>query len=198
MQTALQKALKTGTSNLSEGQSKNALGQALTKLKGLGTKAEIWKDNAMDAGSEVIQTAETQGTLFLACMAEGYFGEDKLTVGVDVRPVVGTVATVFGLWDTLNGGKYGGKHFVAVGNGLIGSKIASVGLKAGRKLAEPAATTAVPAPTMQGAPAAATPGVGGPLREVQLTPEPQVSGMPTVQLTPETAGDGRFVRAMPS
>ena len=36
----------------------------------------------VETGTMVVHTAETQGSLFLASMAEGYLGEDKLKIGV--------------------------------------------------------------------------------------------------------------------
>ncbi|MBI4859703.1 MAG: hypothetical protein HY815_05500, partial [Candidatus Riflebacteria bacterium] len=39
------------------------------------------KEHVLEAGVLVLHTAETQGTLVLSSMAEGYFGGDKLKVG---------------------------------------------------------------------------------------------------------------------
>lgn len=76
-----------------------------------------------------------------------------------------------------------GGHALALGNGVMGSWLASVAVSAGKTLAEkrtggqpqqPAVPQPTPAPTMQGAPVPMlpAPGLHGNLREVLLTPEP--------------------------
>ena len=169
---------------LSEKQAQGALSQAVSKISTLTKKANQSKEAMVQTGSRVVHTAETQGSLFLSSMAEGYLGEDKLKVGgVDVRAPVGLAAQGYGLYQTLTGSG-AGDHALALGNGIFGSWLASVGRDAGRTLAEkrgsPPKTqpaTAPQAPSLQGTPQvqvlpAPQVTLSGPVREVLLTPEP--------------------------
>jgi len=114
--------------------------------------------------------------LFLASLAEGYFGADKLKLGsVDLRAPAGIAAMGFGLYETMSG-KASGGHALAIGNGVLGSWLASVATNAGRTLAEKrAAPPPEPAltliPAIQGPGALPEPELQGPMREVLLTPE---------------------------
>ena len=106
-QTALATAMKGG--KVTERQAQSALGQAVTKIANLTKKAETSKEAMMETGTLVLHTAETQGSLFLASMAEGYFGEDKLKLGsVDLRAPVGLLAQGYGLYQTMSGQKGAG------------------------------------------------------------------------------------------
>lgn len=187
-ETALQTAMKGG--KVSDRQAKSALGQAVERIAGLTKRAKESKDAMVATGAKVVHTAETQGSLFLASLAEGYFGPDKLKVGsVDLRAPVGLVAIGYGLYETMTGGD-GGGHALALGNGVTGSWLASVATQAGRTLAEkkgqgPATLTpAATLPAVQGAMPALTGSTGipqptlvsGPVREVLLTPPPAVEG----------------------
>jgi len=194
MGTELEKAIKG--EKVSDKQTKTALGQAIKKISTLSKKAEGSKLALKDTGSAVLATAETHGSLFLASMAEGYLGPDKIKVGaVDVRAPIALVGMGWGLYEVATGGP-GGAHALAVGNGLMGSWLASVATQAGRTLAEkkgggaPAETTpATPQPSIQGEllppppvpiQALPQPGVSGDFgedddaREVVLTPEAEV------------------------
>jgi len=176
---------------LTDRQAQSALGQAFKRLSSLGKSSEKTKEAVVVTGTMVIHSAETQGTLFLSSMAEGYFGKEKLELGgVDVRAPAAIVTQGFGIYEALTG-KKGGGHALAIGNGLMGSWLASVGVSAGQTLREkrnaPAQqpqTTQQPAatvtPTMQGhaeVPALPAPSLipeptlRGPVREVLLTPE---------------------------
>ena len=195
--TPLSSALNGSADSLTANQTKTALGQAVDKITGLTKKAGQSKESVMKTGSLVLHTAENQGTLFLASMAEGFFGEDKLKVGgLDLRAPTAVVAQGYGLYETLSGRK-GGGHALAIGNGLLGSWLASVAVKAGRTLRDkrnaPAqqAQAQAPAqaqpqmvmvPTTQGAQLLEGPTgipesiLQGPVREVLLTPEPSAQG----------------------
>ena len=121
---------------LNEKQTRSALGQAVGKIAGLTKNVSKNKENVMETGVLVLHTAETQGTLFLASMGEGYFGAEKMKVGgLDLRAPTGLMLSGYGLYETLTG-KKGGGHALAIGNGLMGSWLASVGVNAGRTLAE--------------------------------------------------------------
>lgn len=176
-QSALAAAMKGD--KVSDRQAKTALGQAVTRISSLTKRANASKEAMTHTGSMVVHTAETQGSLFLASMAEGYFGEDKLKIGsVDVRAPLALTAQGFGLYDTMKGGKNGGAHLLALGNGLLGSWLATVARRAGQTLA----TKKAPAPTaaqallpqLQGQVPFQTlltePALAGPPREVVLTP----------------------------
>jgi hypothetical protein len=191
-ESELQKAARG--EKLTDRQAQSAVGQALKRLSSLGKTSEKTKEAVLVTGTMVIHSAETQGTLFLSSMAEGFFGKEKLELGgIDVRAPAAIVTQGYGIYETLTGGK-GGGHALALGNGLLGSWLASVGVSAGRTLREkrnqpaqqpqgaqqPAQPAVAPAPTMQGhaeLPALPAPSLipeptlRGPLREVLLTPE---------------------------
>ncbi len=199
--TALQTAMKKGADKVPDRQAKGALGQAVDKIASLTRRADKTKAAVAETGAKVVHTAETQGTLFLASMAEGYFGSEKLKVGgVDVRGPVAIVAQGYGLYESMSG--KGGGHSLAIGNGLMGSWLASVAVKAGQKLKDGKDSPPTPPTGMQGElPGVQPTGVlpspipevaadlAGPVREVTLTPEP-------VPASPRTSSrGGRFVRA---
>ncbi|MEZ4318148.1 MAG: hypothetical protein R3F61_11615 [Myxococcota bacterium] len=180
--TALRAAMQG--KKVGERQTKSALSAAVTKIARLTRRAERSKEAMAETGSAVIHTAEANGSLFLASLAEGYFGPDKLKLGsVDLRAPAGMAAIGFGLYETMSGKSTGG-HALAIGNGVLGSWLASVATQAGRTLAEKRADpppAMVPAPPFQLTPAIQgptglpeplpEPGLEGPLREVLLTPE---------------------------
>ena len=190
----LEKAMKGD--KVSDKQAKTALGQAVKKIANLTKKADKGNLALKETGGAVLSTAETQGSLFLASMAEGYLGPDKIKVGaVDVRAPLAFVGVGYGLYEVMTGGA-GGQHALALGNGLLGSWLASVGVQAGKTLAEkkaggggeatppPVTTTSQPSvqgellPPAQGALPAPNLGddFGSPIREVKLTPEPVLVG----------------------
>lgn len=172
--TALRAALKGD--KVPERQTKSALGAAVNKIASLTRRAERSKEAVAETGAAVIHTAETTGSLFLASLAEGYFGADKLKLGsVDLRAPAGIAAMGFGIYETMSGKSSGG-HALAIGNGVLGSWLASVATNAGRTLAEKRATpppepalTLIPA--IQGPGGLPEPELRGPMREVLLTPE---------------------------
>ena len=180
--SSLQKAVKG--EKVTDRQAQGALSQAVSKISNLTKKAQKSKEAMAETGAMVIHTAETQGSLFLASMAEGYFGSDKLKVGnVDLRAPVGLLAQGYGLYETMSGKGNAGGHALALGNGVFGSWLASVAVNAGKTLAEkrgqPQAPkpqpAAIPQPTTmqgQGVPMLPEPFMAGPVREVLLTPEP--------------------------
>lgn len=182
--TALQTAIQGG--KVSDKAAQSALGQAVDRIANLTKKANTSKETMMETGTLVLHTAETQGSLFLASLAEGYLGEDKMKMGsVDLRAPVGLLAQGYGLYQTMTGQKGAGAHVLSLGNGVMGSWLATVARNAGRTLAEkkagvvpPPAVTPLPTVvTMQGRPMLAGPSLfpepllAGPQREVLLTPE---------------------------
>ncbi len=184
--TALQKALRG--EKVTERQAQGALSQAVDRITSLTKRTDKAKEAITVTGGMVIHSAETQGTLFLASMAEGFFGKQKLELGgVDVRAPLAIVTQGYGIYEAMTG-KRGGGHALALGNGMMGSWLASVGIAAGQTLREkrnaPAQVAQQPAatvtPTMQGTaellslPAPSLipePTLRGPMREVLLTPE---------------------------
>lgn len=189
--TALQTVMQGG--KVSEKQAQSALGQAVDKITGLTKRAKEGKEVMVETGTMVLHTAETQGSLFLSSMAEGYFGSDKLKIGsVDIRAPLGLLAQGYGIYETMSGRK-GGGHALALGNGVMGSWLASVAMNAGRVLAEKRHASAQP----QGNPAPApvvtvTPAMQGQraLPGPNLLPEPSVNGpVREVLLTPAAEGE---------
>jgi hypothetical protein len=179
--TALQKAISGD--KVTDRQAQGALSQAVGKITNLTKRAQKSKEAMAETGAMVIHTAETQGSLFLASMAEGYFGTDKMKIGsVDLRAPVGLLAQGYGLYEAMSGKGGTAGHALALGNGVMGSWLASVAVSAGRTLAEKRGGQPLtqqpaipqPTPTMQGAlpPMLPAPGLHGSLREVLLTPEP--------------------------
>ena len=182
--TALQTALQGG--KVSDKAAQSALGKAVGRITSLTRQAHHSKEAMVETGTVVLHAAETHGALFLASLAEGYLGEDKVKVGsVDLRAPLGLLAQGYGLYQTMTGQKGAGAHVLALGNGLTASWLASVARNAGRTLAEkrgantsPAAPAPAPfQPSMMPAPAPVAmqglmpePGLSGPLREVLLTP----------------------------
>ena len=182
---ALAKAMGEGPDKLSTNQMKGALAAAANKIGRVEKGAQMVKENIGSTASCAMHATESAGSVFLASMAEGYFGKDKMKVGgIDVR-AGGLLLQAGGLIDMLTGGKHGGAHFVAVGTGVTGSWLASLGQEAGQALAEKRAAKPQPEPQLQ----PQLTQTAGPIREVLLTePIPQ----------PATQGAGpRFVPAAP-
>ena len=190
---------------LNEKQTHGALGSAVGKIAGLTKNVAKNKQNVVETGVLLLHVAETQGTLFLASMGEGYFGAEKMKVGgLDMRAPAALLLEGYGLYETLSGHK-GGGHSLAIGNGLLGSWLASVGVNAGRTLAEKKGqpqgqqvqqpqpqvivTQGVPQThLLEGPGFVPTQTLQGPAREVMLTPEPAARGA-------DESTEGRFRRA---
>lgn len=198
MGSALASAMKGD--KVPDSKAKGALSQAVGKIASLTRRADKTKEAVAETGAKVVHTAETQGSLFLASLAEGFFGKEKLTIGgVDVRAPLGIAAQGFGLYEAVSG--KGGDHALSLGNGLVGSWLASVGVAAGKTLAEKKAQGGEQTPAQPQAPAPAVRGeIAGPIREVLLTPEPATRGederrrpQPARAATPNP--NNRFARA---
>ena len=161
---ALAKAMGEGPDKLSTNQMKGALAAAANKIGRVEKGAQMVKENIGATAACAVHATESAGSVFLASMAEGYFGKDKMKVGgVDVR-AGGLLLQAGGLIDMITGGKHGGAHFVAIGSGVTGSWLASLGRDAGAALAEKRATAApVPQPQPQ------LTQTSGEIREVLLT-----------------------------
>jgi hypothetical protein len=154
MSDNLQKAIQGG--KIPDSKKNGVLAEALDKVKSMGGRFKNMKEVSETLAEAVIATAETQGTVFAASFAEGYFGEEKMDVGpVDVRTAGGLLLGGYGLYKTMSG--KGGAHALALGNGLLATGIGRIGRHAGKALAEkktapaspPAAPAAAPAPPPQ-------------------------------------------------
>lgn len=120
--------------DLSERQSQSALGEAMKQITSLTKRVSTNREALAETGSNLVHTAETMGTVFMASMAEGYFGPDKMKVGgMDLRAPLGIAAQGYGLYEIMNG-RDGGAHALALGNGLTGSWLAHVGRQAGEAI----------------------------------------------------------------
>jgi hypothetical protein len=175
---ALQTAIQGG--KVSDKAAQTALGHAVERIANLTKKAHHSKEAMVETGAVVLHTAETQGALFLASLAEGYLGDDKIKIGaVDLRGPLAMLAQGYGLYQTMTGHRGAGAHVLAVGNGLMGSFLASIARNAGQTLAQKRLDMASPPPNpapapvvmMQGGGLMPDPGLAGPMREVLLTPE---------------------------
>ena len=141
--SALQAAIKG--EKVTDRQARSALGAAVDKISSLSRRADRSREAMMTTATQVVHTAEVQGSLFLSSLAEGYLGADKLKMGgVDLRAPVGLLAAGYGLYETMSG-RSGGGHALAIGNGVLGSWLASAGVQAGRTLADQQAPTTSPA-----------------------------------------------------
>jgi hypothetical protein len=146
---ALAKAMGEGADKLSPNQMKGALAAAANKIGRVEKGAQMVKENIGATAACAVHATESAGSIFLSSMAEGYFGKDKMKVGgVDVR-AGGLLLQAGGLIDMITGGKYGGSHFVAIGSGVTGSWLASLGQEAGAALADKRAATVGPVPQPQ-------------------------------------------------
>src|SRR5262245_4693777 len=102
--TALQTAIQGG--KVSDKAARSALDEAVGRIASLTKRAQHSKEAMVETGTVVLHTAETQGTLFLSSMAEGYLGDDKLKVGaVDLRGPLALLAQGYGLYQTMTGQK---------------------------------------------------------------------------------------------
>jgi hypothetical protein len=212
-QSALQAAMNGDADKLTDKQAKGALSQAIGKLANLTKKAETSKEAVVNTGTALMHSAETLGSLFLSSMAEGYVGPEKLKLGgVDLRAPTGLLAQGYGLYQILSG-ESGGAHALALGNGVTGSWLASVGQEAGRALRE-RRSGAAPAGSPQAFPTTfrgegpmvhvpaveGAPGVAGhylPAGRVQVPPQayPQMSLIP--EPTMRVAGPVREIMLTP-
>jgi len=186
MSTAISPLNKAMTGEkIPDSQTKGALAQAVGKLKNFG--GQISKARAMSEAiaDSVIATAETQGTVFAASFAEGYFGEEKMDLGpVDMRLGAGLVLGGYGLYKTMS--KKGGSHALALGNGLMATGIGRIGRHAGKALAEKKASGATPPAVPAAAPAPATAGEPA-ARQIAADDIGEIARM--VRMTPGTEGD---------
>jgi len=158
---------------LSDNQARSALAAATGQISRTKKAAAALKENGGKAVAMVLHSAESGGTLFLASMAEGYAVSKgkSLKVGpVDLRIVGALPLQAWGVVDCLRG--KGGGHQLAIGNGLMGSALASLGLQAGQALAEKQAG-------------------GSPQTQTVETPQPsqipEDNGL-TIAVTPSTQG----------
>ncbi len=184
--SALKKALNG--EKVSDKQAKGALNQAVAKIASLTKRAGKSKEAMAETGSLVIYTAETQGSLFLASLAEGYLGPEKIKLGsVDLRGPIGLAAQGYGLYEAMSGRAATAGHALALGNGIMGSWLASVAVNAGHLLANKSAARPTTTPEVRLTPADAVQGLlpapdplegqlNGPLREVLLTPQAPIEG----------------------
>ena len=181
MNTALSKAMNG--EKVSDGQAKGALAEAVGKLKNFGGRISRTAKLSEAIADAVIATAETQGTVFAASFAEGYFGEEKMDLGpIDMRLGAGLALGGYGLYKSMTG--KGSTHALALGNGLMATGIGRIGRHAGRALAEKKnAPAAPPAAAAAAAPAAA--GVARP----QLAADDIGEIARMVRMTPGTEGE---------
>lgn len=201
MSTTLQKAI--AGEKVPDSKKTGVLNEALDKVKSMGGRIAKARELSETVADAVVATAETQGAVFAASFAEGYFGEEKMDVGpIDMRVGGGLVFGGYGLYKLMSG--KGGAHALAIGNGLLATGIGRIGRHAGKALAEKKAAPQTPPPA-----AAPPPSVPA------AAPVPQLKGddigdiVRMVRMTPGTEGElagrrgggrhprrpGRFLRA---
>lgn len=132
--TPLKSALGGDIEKLNDKQTKSALSDAVGRLSKVTRLAEASKEQVSQTGTALMHSAETMGSLFMSSMAEGFLGPERIQLGgVDVRAPSGLLMQGYGLYQILSG-ESGGEHFLALGNGVTGSWLASVGQDAGKAL----------------------------------------------------------------
>ena len=186
MNTALSKAMNG--EKVSDGQAKGALAEAVGKLKSFGGKISKTAKLSEAVADAVIATAETQGAVFAASFAEGYFGEEKMDLGpIDMRLGAGLALGGYGLYKSMTG--KGSTHALALGNGLLATGIGRIGRHAGKALAEKKNAPATP-PAAAAAPApAAAPATAGIPARPQLAADDIGEIARMVRMTPGTEGE---------
>ena len=186
MNTALSKAMNG--EKVSDGQAKGALAEAVGKLKNFGGKISRTAKLSEAVADAVIATAETQGAVFAASFAEGYFGEEKMDLGpIDMRLGAGLALGGYGLYKSMTG--KGSTHALALGNGLLATGIGRIGRHAGKALAEKKNAPATP-PAAAAAPApAAAPATAGIPARPQLAADDIGEIARMVRMTPGTEGE---------
>jgi hypothetical protein len=163
------------------------LNAALGKLKSAGGRLAKMKELGEHVADAVIATAETQGTVFAASFAEGYFGEEKMDLGpVDMRLGGGLAVGGYGLYQAMS--RKGGQHALAIGNGLIATGVGRIGRHAGKALAEKKAAGNPPPAAQAPAPAAApAPATAGTPPAIAADDIGEIARM--VRMTPGTEGE---------
>lgn len=105
----------------------------IARIREFGKRA---KENMNVAVAEVVDVAIIDALAFLAALAEGYFGREKITVmKVPVHAGVGALLTLFGLYEAFNGSK-NARYYLAAGTGLTAPAIVGLGQDMGRAWAE--------------------------------------------------------------
>lgn len=124
--------------------------QSAEKSSTSARRLDLGKLAVKNTATTAIHSAETLGTTFACSMAEGLFGPDKLKIGgIDLRAPIGLASAGYGFYTILSAER-GGEHAVAIGNGTLGSLLASIGRDAGIALRERrAGNTQGAAPTPQ-------------------------------------------------
>lgn len=113
-----------------------AVSSVTGKVSNIMKKVDTSKLAVKQTGASLLHSTETMGTLFVASAAEGYMGTEKLKIGgIDVRAPLGLAAQAYGAYQILNGEK-SGQHALALGTGVTGSLLASMGRDAGQALRE--------------------------------------------------------------
>ena len=182
MSSDLNKAITTG--KVADSKKNGVLAEALDKVKSMGGRFKSMKEVSETLADAVIATAETQGTVFAASFAEGYFGEAKMDIGpVDIRLGGGLLLGGYGLYKTMSG--KGGAHALALGNGLLATGIGRIGRHAGLALAEKKGAPATPPAAAAPAPAPVTAGVAQP----QLAADDIGEIARMVRMSPGTEGE---------
>jgi hypothetical protein len=183
MNTALSKAMNG--EKVSDGQAKGALAEAVGKLKNFGGKISRTAKLSEAVADAVIATAETQGAVFAASFAEGYFGEEKMDLGpIDMRLGAGLALGGYGLYKSMTG--KGSTHALALGNGLLATGIGRIGRHAGKALAEKKNAPATP-PAAAATPAAVPATAGAARPQLAADDIGEIARM--VRMTPGTEGE---------
>lgn len=113
----------------------NALSAKDDKIERAATKEKKLTEKMEDVFHTVANGAETYTTLYLGSLSEGYWGDAMKPKGIDLRVGAGLIGEVGGLYLAFKGHK-AASHLTAVSRGLVGSGIASAGLRHGAKIRE--------------------------------------------------------------
>lgn len=148
------------------------LDKAMARAESVDRRQKMSQEAMADAAASAVYAGETLATNFLASVAEGYLGNERMKLaGVDPRPVLGLSTMGYGVYRILTR-QAGGGHLLALGAGPMNSWASSLGVQAGQSAARrwgtPVAAPQVPTIQMT-APSVAGPQRAGPQRQVLLT-----------------------------
>lgn len=140
------------------GSTKSPSNSRLTKaLNQLTQQAEANSAKVTQVEKFVVSSAENLGSNFLASVAEGFYGPDRMKVGpLDIRAGAGLLISFVGVKQSLDG-VASASHYLNVGGGILASFAASAGRNTGAALKNRAQNTitvkpesVTTNPTMQG------------------------------------------------
>ena len=91
------------------------LDKAMARAESVDRRQKMSQEAMADAAASAVYAGETLATNFLASVAEGYLGNERMKLaGVDPRPVLGLSTMGYGVYRILTW-QAGGGHLLALG-----------------------------------------------------------------------------------